>query len=180
MTSTRRSTPGSTTSTPATSGPASTSSRRRCGRTASSTGTGPVADKLLTDVKDLQAKVKTVELAPEQIANGAVGLLDEVAKSKITGEEDRYSHTDLWDFAANVAGAREAIDVLAPTLRQKDPALLAKINGQFKDVLASLAKYQTADGYQDYSAVTDDQRRTMTTQVNALAESLSKVAPLIA
>jgi iron uptake system component EfeO len=141
---------------------------------------GPVADKLLTDVKDLRAKVKTVELAPEQIANGAVGLLDEVAKSKITGEEDRYSHTDLWDFAANVAGAREAVDVLSPTLRTKDAALLAKINGQFKDVLASLSQYQTADGYQDYSAVTDDQRRTMTTQVNALAESLSKVAPLIA
>ncbi|GAA4347558.1 iron uptake system protein EfeO [Angustibacter luteus] len=143
-------------------------------------GTGPVADKLLTDVKDLESKVTTVELAPEQIANGAVGLLDEVAKSKITGEEDRYSHTDLWDFAANVAGAREAVDVLAPTLRAKDAALLTTINGQFKDVLASLSQYQTADGYEDYSAVTDDQRRTMTTQVNALAESLSKVAPLIA
>ncbi|GAB3590484.1 peptidase M75 family protein [Angustibacter peucedani] len=143
-------------------------------------GMDVVADKLLTDVKALQTKVKSVELAPEQIANGAVGLLDEVAKSKITGEEDRYSHTDLWDFAANVAGAREAVDVLSPTLRDKDSALLGTINGQFKDVLASLSKYQTSTGYRDYSAVTDDERRTMTTQVNALAESLSKIAPLIA
>jgi iron uptake system component EfeO len=131
-------------------------------------------------VQSLHAKVQTVSLQPAQIANGSVGLLDEVAKSKITGEEERYSHTDLWDFAANVAGAREAVDVLAPTLRQKDSALLKRVDSQFDDVMASLARYQTKDGYRDYSAVTDAERRTMTTQVNALAESLSKIAPLIA
>jgi iron uptake system component EfeO len=144
------------------------------------TGMGTYADKLLTDVKDLEQRIGTLEIAPEQIANGAVGLMDEVAKSKITGEEDRYSHTDLWDFAANVAGAREIIDVLSPTLRERDQALLTRIDSQFGDVMASLATYQTKDGYADYSAVTDAERRTMTQQVNALAESLSKVAPLIA
>jgi iron uptake system component EfeO len=144
------------------------------------TGMGTYADKLLTDVKDLEQRISTLQLAPEQIANGAVGLMDEVAKSKVTGEEDRYSHTDLWDFAANVAGAREIVDVLSPALRDRDAALLARIDGQFSDVMASLAAYQTKDGYEDYSAVTDAERRTMTQQVNALAESLSKVAPLIA
>ncbi len=67
-----------------------------------------------------------VELSAAQIANGAVGLLDEVAKSKITGEEERYSHTDLWDFAANLAGARQAFDVLGPVLREREPALLER------------------------------------------------------
>ncbi len=143
-------------------------------------GTGLVADRLLSDVEALHVKVKAVRLTPEQIANGAVGLLDEVARTKITGEEDRYSRTDLWDFAANVAGAREAVDVLSPTLRRKDAALLATINAQFEDVLASLSTYRTGAGYRDYSAVTDDERRTMATQVNALAESLSTVAPLLA
>ncbi|GAB3679297.1 iron uptake system protein EfeO [Angustibacter aerolatus] len=145
----------------------------------STKGLDDVADQLLADVKDLQTKVGEVQLAPEQIANGAVGLLDEVAKSKITGEEDRYSHTDLWDFAANVAGAREAVDVLAPTLRQNDPALLKTLDGQFTDVLKSLSQYQTGEGYEDYSAVTADQRRQMTQEVNALAESLSKVAGVL-
>ena len=63
-----------------------------------------LADKLDADVAQLVGLVKTVELKPLEIANGAKELLDEVATSKITGEEDRYSHTDLWDFAANVAG----------------------------------------------------------------------------
>jgi iron uptake system component EfeO len=143
-------------------------------------GTDAYADKLLTDVKDLQKRVGTLQLGPEQIANGAVGLMDEVAKSKITGEEDRYSHTDLWDFAANAAGARQIVDVLSPTLRQRDPALLSTINSQFSAVMASLATFQTKDGYETYSAVTGAQRRQMTQEVNALAESLSKVAPLIA
>ncbi|HET8614116.1 MAG TPA: iron uptake system protein EfeO [Actinomycetales bacterium] len=143
-------------------------------------GMGTYADKLLTDVTDLERRIGTLQLAPEQIANGAVGLMDEVAKSKITGEEDRYSHTDLWDFAANVAGAREIVDVLSPTLRERDTALLTRIDSQLADVMASLASYQTKDGYQDYSAVTDASRRTMTQQVNALAESLSRVAPIVA
>ncbi len=144
------------------------------------TGAAAVADQLMGDVVELQGEMDDVELTAAQIANGAVGLLDEVAKSKITGEEERYSHTDLWDFAANVAGAREAIDVLSPVLRQQDADLLTRIRAQFEDVETSLARYRTGQGYRDYSAVTDEQRRTMTTQVNALAESLSKVAPLIA
>jgi iron uptake system component EfeO len=57
-----------------------------------------IADQLLADMKVLQARVATVELTPVQLANGAKELLDEVATGKITGEEDRYSHTDLWDF----------------------------------------------------------------------------------
>ena len=140
---------------------------------------GPVADKLLADVTKLQGLVKTVKLQPAQIANGAVELLGEVAKSKITGEEDRYSHTDLWDFEANVAGAREAFQVLEPALKQKDPQLATTLNTRFADVLKALAKYQDGAGYVDYSTVDAAGRRELTTVVDALAEPLSKVAPAI-
>ena len=47
-----------------------------------------------------------------QIANGAKELLDEVATGKVTGEEEIWSHTDLWDFQANVDGAKQAFEVL--------------------------------------------------------------------
>lgn len=137
------------------------------------------ADKLVTDVEKLVELVPSAQLQPAAIANGAVDLLGEVANSKITGEEDRYSHTDLWDFEANVAGVREAIDVLSPTLRQRDPSLLTTANTQFAAVLDALSKYKTADGYVDYSTVTAPERRQLTTLVNTLAETLSKVAPAI-
>jgi hypothetical protein len=86
-------------------------------------GIGPVAAKLLDDVKFLQKKVKTIKLEPAQIANGADELLGEVSSSKITGEEERYSHTDLWDFEANVEGSKAAFDAVRPLLEQRDPDL---------------------------------------------------------
>src|SRR5262249_17845132 len=77
---------------------------------------GGIADQLLADVQDLQNRAKTVELTPVQLANGAKELLDEVATGKITGEEDRYSHTDLWDFRSNVDGSQAAIASLRPVI----------------------------------------------------------------
>ena len=85
-------------------------------------GMGPIADKLLADVKTLEAKTRTLAYQPDELANGANGLLDEVASSKITGEEDRYSHTDLSDFLANVTGSQTTFGLLAPALKAKDPA----------------------------------------------------------
>ena len=82
-----------------------------------------IADQLMADIKDLATRVETVELTPVQLANGAKELLDEVATGKITGEEDRYSHTDLWDFKANVEGSQGAVAALRPVIDEKDPTL---------------------------------------------------------
>jgi iron uptake system component EfeO len=142
-------------------------------------GMDQYADKLVVDVEKLVEAIPSAKLQAASIANGAVDLLGEVANSKITGEEDRYSHTDLWDFEANVAGVREAIDVLSPVLRQRNPELLATANTQFAAVLDALSQYKTADGYVDYSTVGKPQRRELTTLVNTLAETLSQVAPAI-
>ena len=76
----------------------------------------PFANKLVADIGDLRAKIATVQLEPEVIANGAVELLNEVSTSKITGEEDAFSHTDLSDFAANLAGAKAAFESVKPLL----------------------------------------------------------------
>ena len=142
-------------------------------------GMDPYADQLMADVTKLQKLIPTAKLQPAAIANGAVDLLGEVANSKITGEEDRYSHTDLWDFEANVAGVREALDVLTPALKQRNPTLLATANSQFDAVGQALSTYKTADGYVNYATVGTADRRRLTTLVNTLAETMSKVAPAI-
>jgi len=132
---------------------------------------------LLADVLLLQRRVRTIDLQAAQLANGAVELLNEVASSKITGEEDRYSHTDLSDFAANVAGARQAFLLLRPALTRNGSKDLADtISTRFEDVDRSLDRYKRADGYATYSALTAGDRRTLSHQVDALAEPLSTVA----
>ena len=75
----------------------------------------------------LRAKVETVEVTPELLVTGAVDLLNEVSTSKVTGEEDRYSHTDLYDFAANVQGAEKIYQLLAPALKEKDQEVTSEI-----------------------------------------------------
>jgi iron uptake system component EfeO len=140
---------------------------------------GPVADKLDADVITLKAKVAGETYQTAQLANGAVELLNEVSTKKVTGEEDRYSHTDLWDFAANVDGARKCFELLKPALAAKDPDLAQRLEARFTDVADKLSKYRQGDGYVDYSTVPEDQRRELADAVNALAEPLSRVAGLV-
>jgi iron uptake system component EfeO len=139
-------------------------------------GMKPVADKLDTDVAKLRTLVATTTYQPAQLANGATELLDEVASSKVTGEEDRYSHTDLSDFEANVLGSKQAFDLLRPALVKTDPALASTVEQEYTDVLNALKPYKKGAGFVDYSTVTDDQRRVLTQKVDALAEPLSQVA----
>ena len=103
-----------------------------------------IADQLVADVKELAAGVKSPEwtIDPTQIAGGAQGLLDEVAISKITGEEDIFSHTDLWDFNANVEGSQTAVASVRPILDERDPELGKRVDQRFADVEALLAKYR--------------------------------------
>ncbi|GAA5138746.1 iron uptake system protein EfeO [Pseudonocardia adelaidensis] len=138
-----------------------------------------VADQLLADIQDLQSRVTTVELTPVQLANGAKELLDEVATGKITGEEDRYSHTDLWDFKANVEGSQGAVAALRPVIDEKDPTLGPQLDEQFAAVDALLEEYRAGDGYKLYTDLTQDDVRRMSEAVDALGEPVSQVAGVV-
>ena len=139
-------------------------------------GMAPIAQQLVKDVGTLKTLIDTTEYQPAQLANGASELLDEVARSKVTGEEEAYSRIDLVDFAANVDGARAAFELLAPALRIVDPAMATTISGRFADVQAGLATYKAGSGYSAYDKLTTDDIRTLSTLVGALAEPLSQVA----
>ncbi|WP_327637665.1 iron uptake system protein EfeO [Kribbella sp. NBC_00482] len=145
----------------------------------STKGMEKYADLLLTDVKTVVAKAKVVKLTPLQLANGAKELLDEVATGKVTGEEDRYSHTDLWDFEANVEGSQAAIQALRPALQKRDAALVTQLDAQFKAVFAALDKYRDGDGFKPYTA-TEAEKKALGAVVDGLAEPVSKVAGVIA
>ena len=139
-----------------------------------------VADGLLTNVKEIVDKAKTVELTPLQLANGAKELLDEVATGKITGEEDRYSHTDLWDFRANVDGSQAAVAALRPVIQEKDAALLATLDTNFKALDDLLEKQRKGDGFKLYTELTDPEIKDLAAAVDALGEPISKVAEAVA
>jgi iron uptake system component EfeO len=139
----------------------------------SAAGLKPIADKLDADVAKLRDLVATATYQPAQLANGATELLNEVGSHKITGEEERYSHTDMSDFRANIAGAKKAYDLLTPALQKVDPQLAATVLARFADIDKAVTGYPSTI---DYSTVNDTARRVLTQRVDALAEPLSQVA----
>ena len=145
----------------------------------STAGMNSTAHKLLADVTTLQGLVKTVDLDPATIANGAVGLLNEVSASKITGEEDRYSHTDLSDFEANVVGSQAAFNAVRPLLVPYSPTLADTIDQRFAAVLAALKPFQKGDGYVSFATLKTADTQNLSTLIDALADPLSQVAAIV-
>jgi iron uptake system component EfeO len=133
-----------------------------------------LADKLLSDVKDLQTRVAGLTFPPEKVVGGAAALLEEVAATKISGEEDRYSHTDLYDFQGNIDGAKKIVDLFRPQIEKSDKVFAAKVDKNFATVDKILAKYKTKDGgFETYDKVKENDRKALVGPVNTLAEDLS-------
>ncbi|TPV30790.1 iron uptake system protein EfeO [Pantoea anthophila] len=131
------------------------------------------ADQLNKDVKDLQVRISELAFPPAKVVGGAAGLIEEVASSKISGEEDRYSRTDLWDFQANIDGAQKIVELLRPLVSKANPQLLAKVDANFKKVDAILSKYRTKTGFESYEKLSTADRNALKGPVTALAEDLS-------
>ncbi|MBP7810789.1 MAG: iron uptake system protein EfeO [Neisseria sp.] len=141
----------------------------------STAGVNEIADKLLADVKTLQQEIDVLSFPPNKVVGGAAVLIEEVAGSKISGEEDRYSHTDLSDFQANIKGAQKIVDLFRPLIAEKNQALLDKTDANFKTVNDILAKYKTANGFETYDKLTEADRKTLQAPINALAEDLAQL-----
>ncbi|MDG4862535.1 peptidase M75 family protein [Streptomyces sp. T-3] len=141
-----------------------------------------LADVLIKDLQDWQKRVGKAEIDPTSMANGAKELLDEVATGKVTGEEERYSHTDLVDFKANVEGAEKSYALLKPVASKNDPALTKELDKQFKALGDLLDKYREDKSSYDfisYDKVGKADRKELSDGVNALAEPLSKLAAAV-
>lgn len=137
-------------------------------------GVKDIADKLSADVKALAAEIDALNFPPHKVVGGAAVLIEEVAGSKISGEEDRYSKTDLSDFKANVEGAEKIVELFRAVINEKDPALLQTVDGNLKTVNDILAKYKTADGFQTYDKLSEEDRKNLAAPINTLAEELAK------
>lgn len=144
-------------------------------------GYDKVADKLIADTKELRARVETVEVTPDMMINGAVDLLNEVSTSKISGEEDIFSHTDLYDFKANVEGAEKIFEILEPSIKEKDAALAENLTDKFNAVNDLLTNYETKDGgYVSYTKLTEKDTKALSEAINQLGEPLSQMGTILA
>ena len=135
-----------------------------------------LADRLDADVTELIAKVKTITIQPATMTNGAGALIEEASQTKITGEEDRYSKTDLTTLAANVDGSQEIVTLLTPLITTANPQLATDLTASFAKVAGILAPFTAADGtYATYDKVTDADRAALKTAMAQLSEELAQI-----
>ncbi len=146
--------------------------------------TGP----LRTNVAKLAALVKTVDITPLTMANGAKSLLDEVAKSKVTGEEERYSRVDLLDFSGNVDGARYVFSELRPVLVTRDAALAATLDRAFAALVTLLETHRASAGspgsvpgspFASYDALSPAQVKALAVAVDDVSEPLGRMSAVV-
>ncbi|MFV0253639.1 MAG: iron uptake system protein EfeO [Beutenbergiaceae bacterium] len=147
-------------------------------------------DLLVADVTELYDFVHSSDFTDylneqgiDWISNGAIGLLDEVATGKITGEEDWWSGTDRGDFAANVEGSQMAFSLVrdfAVSQGADGEQLVADIEGGYSDLSDRLADFGSLEaGFVNYSELTDADKRDLSDLINALAEPLSQLTSTI-
>jgi iron uptake system component EfeO len=143
-------------------------------------GTKAFSTELVGNVGKLNAIVATLQYKPEDLANGASDLIEEVQNTKITGEEEAFSHIDLVDFSGNVEGAQQAYASLRPGLEKIDGNLVNQIDQQFKTVLATLDGYRDPSALGGYRTYTPEVRASdapkLTAVIQPLHQSLSTVA----
>lgn len=138
-----------------------------------------IAKNLVNDTVELNSRITTLTFDPTQLGNGAKELLDEVATGKVTGEEEVWSETDLWDFQANVDGARIAFEVLEEALRSKNAELADKLKRNFALLQEILDSHRQGDGFVLYSKLTRDEIADLSDAVNALSEPLAQLTAAV-
>ena len=143
-------------------------------------GTEKYAEDLVNDIKELKAKIATIEVTPDLMVTGAIDLLNEVSTQKITGEEEVFSHTDLYDFRANIEGAQKIFELFRPKLEQKDAKLVTTLDTEFKAVNALLDKYMTDNkNYKLYTELKPEDTKALAEAVTKLGEPLSQMGIVI-
>ena len=135
-----------------------------------------LATRLVSDTAELQSLAQNVALTPLDLSDGAKALLDEIANGKVTGEEETWSHTDLWDFQANLDGAETAYAALRPVVEENHPELVETLDEQFAATEDALSQHRTNDGFVYYDELTPEQVDELAAVVDALGEPLSQLS----
>lgn len=145
---------------------------------------GRLGAQLVADTQKLFDLVHADDfrLTLDQISNGASALMEEVSRTKISGEEEAFSHTDLWDFTANVEGAEVAYGTVRAILLQKGSVgkdVASKLDSEFAAIDKQLARHASGDGYVSYTQLTTAQVKELSDAVNAVSEPLSRLTSIL-
>ncbi|MCI8212491.1 multidrug DMT transporter permease [Pseudomonas sp. S25] len=135
----------------------------------------PVAQRLQADVTTLKQQLLAQSMAPEQLASVIARNMRSLAEIRSNGEEERYSHSDLNGFVANLEGTRKVIDLLRPMLAKSAKPLLEQIDAAAAALDTELNSLSTDSGMRPYDQVDAVQRKLIADKAKALADALDGI-----
>ncbi len=135
----------------------------------------PVAQRLQADVTTLKQQLLAQNMAPEQLASVIARNMRGLAEIRSNGEEERYSHSDLNGFVANLEGTRKVIDLLRPMLAKSAKPLLEQIDAAAAALDTELNGLSTDSGMRPYDQVDAVQRKLIADKAKALADALDGI-----
>lgn len=142
-------------------------------------GMDKYSDQLVKDTEELASKVQSIKLDAKTMVAGAIELINEAATSKITGEEEVFSRTDLVDLAANINGSKTVYLAIIPALNEHNPDLATKLDKQFQDMESMLLTYQKSGEFVTYDQLTTEQIREISDKLSQLSELMTQTAAIL-
>lgn len=128
---------------------------------------------LLRNIADLKQRIAVETLPAAKLVQSADDSIELILSTKLAGDENRYSRSDLSDIAANIEGARRIVSGLAPLLSAKTNDTLRK---QFAGPDAVMARYLDTRGqYAVYEKLTPEDKQQLYADLTLLAESLAQL-----
>lgn len=143
-------------------------------------GLAPIAQRLSSDVLSLKQQLLAQTLPPEQLVSIIARNMRSLANLRASsGEEERYSHSDLNGFAANLETTRKVIDLLRPLLVKSAAPLLPQVDSAAQALAARLDSLRDGFGYVSYDKVSAEQRTEIADKALALADALDAIDPAL-
>lgn len=129
------------------------------------------ADELLMKARDLQKRVATETIEIPKLVQSSADFIEMILETKLAGEENIYSHSDLADIAANLRGSQQVVKVLTPFI---PPKTLQQIQDNQQKTNAIIQPYQLSSGsYQPYSQLSKKDKMALYSVLTQQAEILA-------
>lgn len=131
----------------------------------------PASDELLLKGRDLQKRVLTETIEIPKLVQASADFIEMILETKLSGKENIYSQTDLFDMAANAKGSQVIIDVISPFVEAKT---LDQIKENDQKINKIVQSYQLAKGqYAPYSQLKQQDKMTLYSLLTQQAELLA-------
>lgn len=146
----------------------------------STTDLADYADRLNKAARELRDRLASLDVTPAALVDATIRNLEDIADKSLTGGEERYSRTDLWDIEANIDGARQVVAILQTQPRGRNAKVLASTAIHFAKIDTLIEKHKVGCGFKNYNELSRDDRMALKAPIAALAEALSTLRGTLA